>query len=514
MHYRTDIANPGIERRLREALTEEVAYAAVSMPVLFVDEERLDARGANYGEAVVLILEQVASVQHMPLLRGGRVHDMIDVDALSAQRLRAACLRADATAKLVNDALATRALEREHFIGTPLALIRTAVDGKRFIAANPAMVQLLGYHHEREILRLNPATDVYHNPDDRLTRFDEFRSTGLMPAMTFPVKRRGGEVIEVVHQAALVLDHLEQPVYIEGSFIDITELAEARRKVEELNRDLLSAHRKAGMAEIAAGVLHNVGNAMNSVKVAMSTLEEKLSVRRGNIVVRQMGEKLGTIEGANEEERQLLDKLAALCARLANEMEQRGQGIWEEMEAANRGLEHVTEVVSRQQRHARLGGAREPTDLGTLVKDAVSLCITESDIDLEMALDADVFALLDKHLFLQIFNNLLRNAVHSVQAVSSREPRISVTLVSAQGHATLTVTDNGVGISRENQDRLFDYGFTTKTSGHGFGLHSCAIALQEMGGEMRAHSDGPDCGAEFTLVLPLTEPPVAMAAAG
>jgi len=64
------------------------------------------------------------------------------------------------------------------------------------------------------------------------------------------------------------------------------------------------------------------------------------------------------------------------------------------------------------------------------------------------------------------------------------------------------VTDNGVGIEAGSLPKLFAHGFTTRSDGHGFGLHSAANAAGEMGGRLSAASDGPGCGATFTLELP------------
>lgn len=67
----------------------------------------------------------------------------------------------------------------------------------------------------------------------------------------------------------------------------------------------------------------------------------------------------------------------------------------------------------------------------------------------------------------------------------------------------IAVMDNGTGIAPENLTRVFSHGFTTKKDGHGFGLHSGALAARELGGTLSAHSDGPGKGAVFTLKLPL-----------
>jgi two-component system NtrC family sensor kinase len=65
------------------------------------------------------------------------------------------------------------------------------------------------------------------------------------------------------------------------------------------------------------------------------------------------------------------------------------------------------------------------------------------------------------------------------------------------------VEDNGQGIAPENMTRIFSHGFTTKKSGHGFGLHSAVLAAKEMGGSLTAQSEGSGKGATFTLELPV-----------
>jgi len=67
----------------------------------------------------------------------------------------------------------------------------------------------------------------------------------------------------------------------------------------------------------------------------------------------------------------------------------------------------------------------------------------------------------------------------------------------------ISVRDDGEGIAPENMTRIFAHGFTTRKEGHGFGLHSCALAAIEMNGHLTAHSDGPGLGALFILQLPL-----------
>jgi signal transduction histidine kinase len=108
----------------------------------------------------------------------------------------------------------------------------------------------------------------------------------------------------------------------------------------------------------------------------------------------------------------------------------------------------------------------------------------------------------EKHKILQILVNLLRNAKYACDESERADKRLTVRVADGEGRIKISVMDNGVGISPENLTRIFNHGFTTRKGGHGFGLHSGALAAKEMGGSLTVHSDGPGQGATFTLELP------------
>jgi signal transduction histidine kinase len=113
----------------------------------------------------------------------------------------------------------------------------------------------------------------------------------------------------------------------------------------------------------------------------------------------------------------------------------------------------------------------------------------------------------DKHKVLQILVNLIRNAKYALDE-SKRMDKLMTLKVGKDGNGwvKIQVMDNGVGIPRENLTRIFGHGFTTRRNGHGFGLHSGALAIKQLGGSISAQSDGPCKGAVFTLLLPLNVP--------
>ncbi len=83
-----------------------------------------------------------------------------------------------------------------------------------------------------------------------------------------------------------------------------------------------------------------------------------------------------------------------------------------------------------------------------------------------------------------------------------RTASVILRVMSENGRARIAVIDNGVGIAPENLTRIFNHGFTTRASGHGFGLHGGALAARELGGSLTVRSEGRGQGAEFILELP------------
>jgi signal transduction histidine kinase len=113
---------------------------------------------------------------------------------------------------------------------------------------------------------------------------------------------------------------------------------------------------------------------------------------------------------------------------------------------------------------------------------------------------------LDKHKVLQVLVNLIRNAKYACDEAGRPQKRLTVGETRSEDRLNVFVADNGVGIAPENLTRIFNLGFTTRKDGHGFGLHSGALAAKELGGRLLVASPGPGQGATFTLQLPLPPP--------
>jgi two-component system NtrC family sensor kinase len=160
-----------------------------------------------------------------------------------------------------------------------------------------------------------------------------------------------------------------------------------------------------------------------------------------------------------------------------------------------------------QQSYAKVSGAFEDLPADRLVEDAIEMNIGAFErhgVVVERRFSAVPPVRVDRHRVLQILINLIRNAKYALDDVQRLDKQITISIAPAnEKFVQVAVADNGIGISQENIARIFAHGFTTRKNGHGFGLHSGALAAKEMGGSLSAHSLGPRRGATFTLQLPV-----------
>jgi PAS domain S-box-containing protein len=288
---------------------------------------------------------------------------------------------------------------------------------------------------------------------------------------------------------------------------DVTERKRVEAEVAEINKRLIDTSRQAGMAEVATGVLHNVGNVLNSVNVSATLITDQLKKSRMPDVARVVAllrEHSGNLAGflATDPKGQ---KVPAFLEQVAVRLGEEQRQYLEELDSLRKNIEHIKEIVTMQQSYASVSGVTEVIRVPELVEDTLRMNATAFDRhEVQILRDFQEVPPIntEKHKILQILINLLRNAKYACDDSGRSDRQIAVRVAQGCGRITISVSDNGVGIPQENLLRIFNHGFTTRKTGHGFGLHSGALAAKELGGELRAHSDGPGMGATFTLELP------------
>jgi signal transduction histidine kinase len=288
------------------------------------------------------------------------------------------------------------------------------------------------------------------------------------------------------------------------------QLAERERmqgQIEKSHKELLTVSRQAGMAEIATNVLHNVGNVLNSVNISTSLVVESVkksrtsSLARVVVLLQEHAQDLGAFITHDSRGKHVPAHLAQLSEHFLAEQETNAR----ELDSLRRNVDHIKEIVAMQQNYATFGGVKEMVNVANLVEDSLRMnagALSRHEVEVIREFETVPPLNVEKHKILQILMNLLRNAKYACDDSERADKRVTVRVVNGDGWIKVSVIDNGVGIPPENLSRIFSHGFTTRKDGHGFGLHSGALAAKEMGGSLTVHSDGVGQGAAFTLELP------------
>ncbi|CAK8711086.1 histidine kinase [Candidatus Electronema halotolerans] len=276
-------------------------------------------------------------------------------------------------------------------------------------------------------------------------------------------------------------------------------------------KKLLDTSRLAGKAEVATEVLHNVGNTFNSISVASERLREML--RQSGCVtlppiiklIEEHQDNLSAFCSTDPRGQKLPRYFASLSGRLMQEREL----MLEEVGQQLRHIRRAAEIIRTQQDTARGKGFVELLDLPAVLEESLDI-FSKKIIERQIIVARD-YAVLppirgERHKILQIVGNLISNAAEAFDGLEEREKKITLRLYPAGGSkdagAVLEVEDNGKGITKAFMERIFQFGFSGKEGGHGFGLHNAANLAAEMDGSLRAESAGKDKGAIFRLLLP------------
>ena len=290
---------------------------------------------------------------------------------------------------------------------------------------------------------------------------------------------------------------------------EIAERQRAEHQLADAHTQLVETSRQAGMAEVATGVLHNVGNVLNSVNVSATLVSERVrqskaeNLLKASMLLREHAENLEHFFAHDPRAKLLLDYLPNLGTHLNEERSE----MLTELELLTKNLDHIKDIVAMQQSYAKVSGMIEPVSIASLAEDALQIndaALARHGIKVVREYAEVPLVAADKHKILQILVNLIRNAKYAMDEQDQPEKRLLVSITPV-GDATVRVQvkDNGIGIAPENLVRIFSHGFTTKKEGHGFGLHSCALAARDRNGSLVAASEGLGKGATFTLELPI-----------
>jgi NO-binding membrane sensor protein with MHYT domain len=348
------------------------------------------------------------------------------------------------------------------------------------------------------------------HPQDRTIMFDAISAAlaenRQVCAFRFRVLTPAGNAVHLEAHARIFCDADGKPERILGVSWDVTHQVLQEERKRDLQSQLRDASRDAGMAEVATGVLHSVGNVLNSLGVSASLMQTELRDSRvGNVqriaaLLAEQGDRAGQFLADDERGKQM----PAYLVQLGENLHAENQRLQAEAAAISAHVGHIRTIVAAQQTYARRGGVTEAIDVAELLDSAVAIHFADmTDVSVKREYEPLTPLTLDRHKLIQILGNLLSNARHALKdhVDGRRLLTLRVWRVN-EGSIAIEVQDSGVGVHPDVLQRLFEFGFTTKKDGHGFGLHTSAILAKELAGDLAASSDGPGRGARFVLRLP------------
>lgn len=289
-----------------------------------------------------------------------------------------------------------------------------------------------------------------------------------------------------------------------GFFIHIIVLGKL-----EKGRRMDSGHQddeaiQDNLNELAAAAIHNISNIINSTVVCVNSireLTESFTIEHYVAAVEKLTVSLSQYP-LTEQEKLLLKYFESLGQYFQGSRVK----AFQEIEQLDKHIDHIKHIVQ-----AQLGLIKDQSvfdaDLNQLLEDALCLCgfiaRGKNDILVEKNFSSLPTISADKHKFIQIFTNLIKNSQFSLYQSKIRDKKISISTAVESHNIKIKIQDNGIGVSKENLTKIFDRGFTTRSDGHGIGLYSVAKSIEEMGGSLQAESEGFNTGAVFTINLPI-----------
>jgi len=361
-----------------------------------------------------------------------------------------------------------------------------------------------------QVVDRNAIIDLTH-PDDVL-RHQELRQTiESGHADSYSIEERfvlkDGRLVWGRLSVAVVRNEARHVIQEIAILEDITSTKRTEQELNDTYKHLMDAARLAGTVEMANGVLHNVGNVLNSVNVSVNILTESVQnsriggVSKLSALLHEHAGDLAAFLTADPKGQKIVPYLDTLADHLNGERQR-----WlAEVASLRQNVDHIKDIVSMQQSYAKAVGVVEVLAPSTLFEDALRMnaaALARHDVEVVREFEEASAVQVERHKVLQILTNLIRNAKYALDESQRANKRLLLRIEPGGRGARLIVRDNGIGITAENLQHIFTHGFTTRKDGHGFGLHASTLSAKEMGGSLTVQSDGPGKGATFILELP------------
>ena len=373
-------------------------------------------------------------------------------------------------------------------------------------SVNPSLLELLGYS-EDELIGQSPGC-IFGEELAQGSIIENLLLQGSVSGVESSFLTRDGQLIPISVSGSMMQDEQGQLQGLVCVAQDITERKRMEEEKFQLHEQLLDTSRQLGMAEVASDVLHNVGNVLNSINVSIGVVADLLKnsmvgdVGRISQLFHKHREDLGNYFSTNPKGKQVPAYLEKLSGQL---MEEQRVAI-AELDRLRENANHAQQCVAAQQDLAKPSGITEPISVVELLEEALAVnheLLETAQVNISREFQEIPQLIADKYQVLEVMINVIKNACQSMASVSDKQLIVRAKLVPGPPDSvSLEIQDSGVGIASEDLIKIFSQGNSQKNGGRGMSLHNGALMAKNMGGALRAHSQGIEYGATFSLELP------------
>ncbi len=282
------------------------------------------------------------------------------------------------------------------------------------------------------------------------------------------------------------------------------------KELEETKDQLVEQAHKAGMADIASGVLHNVGNILTSINTSAALIEETANQSKvegfvkANSLLKEHIDEISEFMTNDPRGTGLMEYYLKLEKPLTDERTQ----ILDQTKRLIEKIKLVNDVIAAQQDYAGIGFTNEKVMLSEIAEHALALqsgSIERHGLNITTEYQATDTVTVNRIKLIHALVNIFKNAKEAMSENDLNQKDLMIKSWQDDEKVYLSISDNGTGVHSDHLNKIFTHGFSTKKTGHGFGLHSSANYVKEMGGRIKISSDGPGKGTTFTLSFPITK---------
>ena len=268
-----------------------------------------------------------------------------------------------------------------------------------------------------------------------------------------------------------------------------------------------------GRLEIVDTVLHNIGNAINSITVGIDTVHDMLV---DDLLSNRLTALADTLKQHEDNLSDYIEndpqgqKVLPFLLTLAHDFKAADAALRETIERIRNRTHHIVDIIRTQNAYHGTSRALKDINLAAAISDAIQIMqdsINKRQVRIKVDCEnAPEDIRVQESQFHQVLVNLIKNAIEAIdELMKLREhyeaPRIQIRAYIDGDFLSLDVTDNGIGIALEDLNKIFSAGFTTKEGGSGLGLHSSANFVISSGGKIQAFSEGIGKGTTIRILL-------------